>query len=88
MCANGRTQRIHVPIEKSSIPTVTTESVVMNSETDATQGRDVMHVDITNSFVQTKVLQGDERNIVKIRGTSVGMLLEIEPANTQRISDW
>ena len=42
VCANGSTQRSHIPGEKLSIPTVTTESVLKTSVIDAKQERDFM----------------------------------------------
>ena len=80
MCANRRTHINCIPKEKHSIPTVTTKHVIITSVIDTKQKN--------TSFFQTKVPQGDERIIVNIRGALVDMLLEIDPENTQRISDW
>ena len=79
MCANGRTQRSNVLKEESSRPTVTTESVLITIMIRAKQERYVMNVDILNALSQTKVIQGDERIIMKIRGALVDMLIDVEP---------
>ena len=68
---------------KASISTVITESVIMTIATDAKQERDIMAMVIPNAFVQTKVSQGDERIIMKIRGVLVDMLLGIDLENTK-----
>ena len=48
---------------------------------DAKKKRDVMILDIPNTFVQTTIPQGenDERTIMKIRGVLVEMLVEMSP---------
>ena len=79
MCTNGSTQRSHIPREKASRPTVTTESVLMTRVIDAKQDIDVMSMDVPSAFVQTESPQGDERIIMKIRGALVDILLEIDP---------
>ena len=79
--ANGSTQRSFVPREKSLIPAVTTEFVLMISVREAKQERDIMLMDIPNGFVQTKVPQGDEIIIMEIRGALLCMLLCVDPEN-------
>ena len=79
MCANGSTQRSHIPREKDLSPKVTTNFVLVTIAIDAEQERDVMSMDIPNEFVQTKVSQSDERIIMNIRVALVDMLLETYP---------
>jgi hypothetical protein len=80
-CANGSTQRSYMSKEDAASPTVSTESILLTATIDARQGRDVMTVDIPNAFVQTDIQQKEpsERVIMKIRGTLVDMLVEIDP---------
>ena len=79
MCTSGSTQRICVPKEKASIRTVTTESMLMTSIVDTKQERDAVPMGIPSAFSQTKVPQGDERFVIKIRGALVDMILETDP---------
>ena len=55
MCTNGITQRIHIPKEKASSPTVTTEYVIITIVIDAKQERDVMSTGIPNALAQSKI---------------------------------
>ena len=64
--------------KKTSIPTVTTESVLTTSVIVAKQERDITSMDIPKTFVKIKV-QDDDITIMKIRGALVNMLLEINP---------
>ena len=84
MHANGNTKISCVPKEEASRPMATNEYVLITSMIDVKQERDVASMEIPNAFVQTKVQQGDERIIMKIRGALVDMLQEIdlENANT------
>ena len=79
--ANGSTQRPYTPKEEAASPTAATYSIFVTATIDAKQNRDVMTLDIPNAFVQTEVPQkkGDEKIIMKIRGSLVDMLLEISP---------
>ena len=81
-CANGSVQRKWMDEDKTSSPTVMTESVLLTATIDAEEGRDVATMDIPNAFIQTEVEETDEdgdRIIMKIRGAMVDMLLEIDP---------
>ena len=79
MCANGSTQREYIPKEAASSPTVAKESVLITGVVEAKQRRDVMTLDIPNAFVQTDVPDKDgEKIIMKIRGSLVDILLEID----------
>ena len=79
MCANGSTQREYIPKEAASSPTVAKESVLITGVVEAKQRRDVMTLDIPNAFVQTEVPDEDgEKIIMKIRGSLVDILLEID----------
>jgi hypothetical protein len=83
-CANGSVQRKWMDEDKTSSPTVMTESVLLTSTIDAEEGRDVATMDIPNAFIQTEVEETDEdgdRIIMKIRGAMVDMLLELIQIN-------
>jgi hypothetical protein len=78
-CANGSTQRDYIPREDAASPTASTEAVLLTGVIDAKQRRDVMTLDIPNAFVQTKIPEGEEKIIMKIRGALVDILCEIAP---------
>ena len=80
--SNGSTQISRVSREKASIPMVTTDSALITRVKDSKQEKDIMSKEISNAFSQTKVLQGDERIIMKIRGVLVDTLLDVFPENT------
>ena len=66
--------------EKSS-PTAYNESIFLTCTVDALKGRDVISIDIPNTFIQTHMpLPPDgERLIMKLRGRLVECLLELYP---------
>ena len=77
--ANSSIQREYIPKEAASSPTVAKESVLITGVVEAKQRRDVMTLDIPNAFVQTDVPDKDgEKIIMKIRGSLVDILLEID----------
>ena len=78
-CANTSTQRSHVPKEETSIPTVTTYSVIATSVMEAKQERCITTMGISNTLAQSEVPQGDERITINIRGALADMLIEIDP---------
>ena len=73
------TQRDYIPKEDAASPTASTEAVLITGVIDAKQNRDVMTLDIPNAFVQTKIPEGEEKIIMKIRGALVDILCEIAP---------
>jgi hypothetical protein len=76
--ANGSTQREYVGRDEAASPTAVTESIIITSVIDAKEGRDIMRVDFPNAFVQTGDSKNkEERIIMKIQGTLVDMLLEL-----------
>jgi hypothetical protein len=80
-CANGSTQRDYMQREDVSSPTVSTESVLLTAVIEAQESRDVATCDIPNAFIQTDVQTEDSdgnRTIMKIRGTLVGILCEMD----------
>ena len=65
-CADGRKQREDMPKGGSTSPTVSLESVLTTSTTDAKEGRDVAVVDVHNALIQTKM--DDDEAVMKLRG--------------------
>jgi hypothetical protein len=78
-CANGSTQSEYAGRDEAVSPTAVTESIIITSVIDTKEGWDIMTVDIPNTFVQTGFdsKNKEERIIMKIRGTLVEMLLEV-----------
>jgi hypothetical protein len=77
--AGGNKQRDYISKEDASSPTVATESVLLSSIVDASEGRDVAVIDIPNAFIQTRIEDEEDMAIIKIRGILVNMLVEIAP---------
>jgi hypothetical protein len=51
--AGGNKQRDYISKEDASLPTVTTEAILLSCIIDANEGRDVTVIDILNAFIQT-----------------------------------
>jgi hypothetical protein len=79
-CANGSIQRKFMKEEEASSPTVAAESILLTRIIKAKEKRDVMTTDIPNAFVQISagLTEVGERMIIKIRGTLVDMLVELD----------
>ena len=54
-CANGSTQRACIQKEEASSPIASTEALIMTSEIDAEEERDIVTLDIPNAFVQMPI---------------------------------
>ncbi|KAL7571930.1 hypothetical protein ACA910_006562 [Epithemia clementina (nom. ined.)] len=80
-CANGSVQRQWMDRKETASPTVATEAILLTVMVDAHESRDVMIADIPNAFTQTPMPKAEkgERLIIKIRGTLVNMLVEMNP---------
>ena len=81
-CADGSTQRVWMPRDEVSSPTVSTEATLLTGVIDAMERRDVATCDIPNAFVQTELDERDKdghRTIMKMRGPLVEILCEMEP---------
>jgi hypothetical protein len=79
VCANGINQRAYMSREEASSPTAASEAIIITGVIDAKQKRDVMTLDIPNSFVQTEISPDGDKIIMMIRGQLVDILLELCP---------
>jgi hypothetical protein len=79
--AYGRKQRLYSNKDDTSSPTVSIESVMLTSVIDATEGRDVVTVDIPGAFMQADM---DDTVHMKLEGTMVDLLLKIAPETYQQ----
>ena len=79
MCANGSTQRAYILREEVTSPTAALEAIITTGVIDAKEGRDIMTLDISNAFVQTKIALDRDKIIMKIRGQLIDILQEICP---------
>jgi hypothetical protein len=77
--AGGNKQHDFISKGEASSPTVATEAVLLTCIIDADEGRDVTFIDIPNAFIQTRVEDEEDMDIIKIRGILVDMLLDIAP---------
>ena len=79
MYANKSIQRQCIPKEEALSPTVTKEFVLITRMVEAKQRRDMMTLNIHNTFTQTNILNKDNNKIImKIRDSLSGILLEID----------
>ena len=63
--SGGNRQRDFISKEDSSLPTLSTEAVLLSCIIDAEEERDVAVIDIPNAFIQTRV--ENEKDMVYIR---------------------
>ena len=69
-------------VEDPKSPTVTLEGLMYTMCIDASEGRDIMSLDVPNAFIQTAMPQpkeGEDRVLMRIEGTLAELLVEIDP---------
>lgn len=79
---NSNESRDWLSRQRTTSPTASLEAIITTCVIDAFEERDVMSVDIPNAFIQTEMPEveaGEERVIMKITGTIVDCLIEIDP---------
>ena len=79
---NGKSMRTWISQEEASSPTASQEGIFLTSTIDAYERRDIMTVDIPNTYIQVDVPvaeEGQDRITMKITGWLVEWLVEIEP---------
>ena len=77
--ARGNKQCNCVSKKDVSLPTVSTESVLLSCIIDVHEGGDVAVMDIPNAFIQTRVECKQDMVVMKLCRVSVDTLLEIAP---------
>jgi hypothetical protein len=67
--------------DEAACPTAIAESILATAIIDAKENQDIMVIDIPNAFVQTDMNHStnNKRIIMKIRGSLVNMLIQINP---------
>lgn len=83
MVYNGKPTRAWVTREDSSSPTATQEGMNMTCAIDANEGRDIMTADVPNAFIQALMPEqknGEDRVIIKITGSLVDMVVDLDPS--------
>lgn len=78
-CADGRKQRVYKTKEETSLPTVTTKSILLSCTINAYKHQDVATCDIPGAFMQADV---DELILIHIQisGPMVELLCELDEA--------
>ena len=78
---NGKQSRVCTTKEETASPTTANGIIMITVNIDAKEGRDVMRVDVLNTFIQTKITHKEkgERVIMKITSALVDMLLKLDP---------
>jgi hypothetical protein len=67
----------YISKEDASLPTVSTEAILLLCIIDAEEERDVAVIDIPNAFIQTWVEDKEDIVIIKIHGVLVNILIQI-----------
>ena len=73
-CANGRKQKLYKTKEKTSSPTIHTESLFLSCMIDALENRNVVTLDIPGAFMQADI---DELIHVKLVGELADLLIKV-----------
>ena len=79
MVAGGNRQRGYIDKEDVSLPTVTTESVLLSCIINAKEGRDVAIIEIPNTFMQTVIKNEKDKFIMRMHGEVVDILCKLSP---------
>ena len=80
-CADGRSQRGHVPKEETSSPTVATEALILTCVVDAAEKRDVATCDIPGAFMQSD-MKG--KVVMKLEGVMAEVIMKIDRTKYER----
>ena len=77
---NGKQSHVWTTKEDICSPTVDNESIMITAEIDAKEGRDVMVVYISNTFIQTEMPHKEkgDRMVMKMTGALVDILLKLD----------
>ena len=78
-CYNGKPQRAWVSREEKASPTVATDAIILTSGIEAEEGRHVVTLDIPNAFIQTELPDGEEKIMMKVKGSLADLLVEMDP---------
>lgn len=82
----GKPAREWITHEDKSSPTAYTESIMLTCAIDAMEQRDMMTVDVPNTFIQTDMPTNPEgeRVVMKVRGRLVNWLVQMEPCTYEK----
>ena len=69
----------YIPKEDSSSPTVSTESILLTSIVNADKNRDIVVINIPNTFIHTRIQEEKNMEIIKLCGVWVNILCKISP---------
>ena len=79
ICTNGSTQRSYILLEEYKSLFTASYSIITTGVIDTKQRKYVMTLGIPNAFVQIEIVLKRDKNIKKIRGKLVNIILEICP---------
>jgi hypothetical protein len=77
--AGGNKQWDYISQEDASLPTFTTEAILLSCIINAEEERDVTVINIPNAFIQMQVEDEEYIAIIKIHGVLVDILIQITP---------
>eukprot|EP00957_Ditylum_brightwellii_P074686 5676938-Ditylum_brightwellii.AAC.1 len=76
-CANGSMQHSHTSKDKATSPIAATDTTLLTGAIEENQNCNVITMHTLNTFVQTNILEQEQKIIVKTRGLLVDILLEL-----------
>ena len=75
-CADGSKQRVHIPKEEATAPTVTSDAIFIQSTIFAHEGRDVATCDIPGAFLQA---DNPDYVLMRLDGILAELMVTIAP---------
>jgi hypothetical protein len=79
MVAGGYKQRGTIDNQDASSPTAALESVLLTAINDAKEERDVAVIDIPNAFVQTRLVNDEDKAIMRMHGKLAELMVKVAP---------
>ena len=87
-CVDGSEQRKYLKQDESvASPTASLESLFVSLLIDAYEGRDVATYDVPGAYLQARLSpkENDERVLMKLRGSFVDIMCEVNPSHTKNV---
>ena len=79
MVAGDNKLRGHIDKKNATSPTAALESVLLTSNIDAKEGRDLAIIDINNAFVTTRIEDNNYIVTVRLRGKLAELIVATAP---------
>jgi hypothetical protein len=79
MVAGGNKQHGTIDKQDASSPTATLDSVLLTAVIDAKEGRNVAVINISNTFVQTRLESEEDKAVMCLRGKLAELMVKVAP---------